>query len=105
MSGRPVPVMTEAERAEERALAKLKGMALRLNDDVKSMQLLTKQLPLAIRIECNNVMECLDLLRHRLQEETLRRVIGEPIEQGKLRRPAAPRKSTRSRTAANSQRS
>jgi hypothetical protein len=87
MSARVVDSASLVHRDEERALAKLKGMALRMNADVKQMQALTRVMPMPIRIECNNVMECLDLLRHRLHEETLRRVLGDPVIPGKLKKP------------------
>jgi hypothetical protein len=88
MSRRPaVDLLSAQRRDEERALAKLKGSALRVSQEVYAMQKLAAELPMPIQIEANNVMECLDLLRHRCHEETLRRVLGEPVTPGKLKQP------------------
>ena len=70
----------------ERALAKLTGAAKRVADDVRTMQADSRDLPLPIIIQVNNVMEDLDLLRHRLHEETIRRVVGPgPVPRGRKR--------------------
>jgi hypothetical protein len=71
----------------ERALAKLCARAKQLNDDVHALHSVARVLPLTIQTQLVCVEEELDLLRHRLHEETLRRAIGGPITQGKLKKP------------------
>lgn len=60
---------------DARAIALLSARAMRIVDDIKAMRALATPLPLPIRVEVANLQEVLDLLRHKLREETLRRVI------------------------------
>jgi hypothetical protein len=62
----------------QRALALLAGRARDLSDRIAAMQTLAAELPLTIQIEVNNLDEVNDLLRHKLHEEVLRRVIEPP---------------------------
>lgn len=63
-------------REVERALAKVTGAAVRASDELASVRGVAQALPLPIRIQLNNAIEELDLLRHRLHEATLMRVIA-----------------------------
>jgi hypothetical protein len=62
----------------ERALSKLTAEAKRLSDELADLRNVAAGLPRAIRIQLNNAIEEADLLRHRLHEATLARVIHKP---------------------------
>lgn len=62
----------------DRALALLAGRAVRFSADVRSMRDLASVLPMEIRIEVNNLQEVLDLLRHKIREATLCKIIHSP---------------------------
>lgn len=59
----------------ERALAKLCARAVEIDGITRVMRAAMSDLPLPIQVEVNNIQECVDLLRHKLREETLRRVV------------------------------
>ncbi len=63
-------------REVERALAKVTGAAVRTTDELTSVRSVAQALPQPIRIQLNNAIEELDLLRHYLHEATLLRVIS-----------------------------
>lgn len=63
------------DRLIARALAKLTKEASRLGKELAARRGDAEVLPMAIRIQLNNVIEELDLLSYRLHEETLMRVV------------------------------
>jgi hypothetical protein len=63
-------------REIDRALAKVTGAAVRAADELGNVRNTARALPLPIRIQLNNAIEELDLLRFRLHEATLMRVIS-----------------------------
>jgi hypothetical protein len=74
----PEPLAAKADKIVQRALARVTGRAARLNDEIRDMQREAEPLALTLRIEVNNLMEVNDLLRHKLHEATLARVIHGP---------------------------
>ena len=61
---------------EQRALTKLTAEAARSANDLAEMRKAAVALPLPIRVQLNNAIEELDLLRHLLHERTLLRVVA-----------------------------
>jgi len=61
--------------ADLRVVAKLRGAAQRLIDPVRQLTALGQDCPIELAIECNNIQESLDLLRYKLQEHAIRRVV------------------------------
>lgn len=63
----------------DRAIARLTTLAGGMQRHMRAAQAVAPDLPVEIRIEVNNIQECLDLLRHKLRLETLSRMVG-PID-------------------------
>ena len=63
------------DRIVARALAKLTKEAARTGRDLASLRDDAEVLPREIRIQLNNAIEEIDLLRHYLHEETVMRVV------------------------------
>jgi hypothetical protein len=61
---------------EERALAKATAEAARSAKDLAELRKAAVALPMPIRVQPNNAIEELDLLRHLLHERTLLRVVA-----------------------------
>ena len=68
---------------EQRALAKVIAEAARSANDLADLRKVAVALPLPIRVQLNNALEELDLLRHLLHERTLLRVVATADELAK----------------------
>jgi hypothetical protein len=68
-------MLPHKDRLVARALAKLTQEAARTGRDLASLRDDAEVLPMEIRIQLNNAIEEIDLLRHYLHEETVMRVV------------------------------
>lgn len=75
---------------KDRALAKLTAEAARSANDLAALRHVAVVLPMEIRVQLNNAIEEVDLLRHRLHEGTLLRVVGTSDLGSEVITPAAP---------------
>ncbi len=65
-----------AASPEERALAKVTAEVARSANDLAELRKAAVALPRPIRVQLNNAIEELDLLRHLLHERTLLRAVA-----------------------------
>jgi hypothetical protein len=69
-----------AASPEQRALAKVTAEAARSANDLADLRKVAVVLPMPIRVQLNNAIEELDLLRHLLHERTLLHVVASADE-------------------------
>ena len=71
-------VREDGRMSTDRALAVFSRFAVDLHDKMRPLHDRADDLPLTVRIEFSNLQEVLDLLRHKLHEATLDRVVTPP---------------------------
>jgi len=62
-------------QSQARALAQLASRCAAIDDSISTLCKVAEDAPLTIRIEVNNLQEVMDLLRFKIREATLARVI------------------------------